>query len=375
MFSGLDISAGGDADDDGMDRLFDMIDSALFVRDRPAAPCSTGPASCSERSPTPSPTPSPTAASPATTSPSTRRTQRLCQHPRTVEEHGDTTCLDCGLVVGKVLQLEREWRFNSDPAVQRCQARKVASTRRLTTVSSRGYPDRVVELAENIYRLVNGDGILRGKSRKASELACVYHAHESFSIPISVDTLMADYAMDARLTNMGIKTVGLIYKKLTCGGATPDSSTASARMWIPSIMDRINADEVHHEPACQIFEKVKRVSHTVIAAHSRSLCAAVVFFYMHRANAQHHALSVQTAVKVMDARTQRGCAVTWASAVAPAPSATSDSAAVTAQLQDFATLVDVPHTTIAKLYREICAAFNQYTSGSFPSLGPFDHNF
>jgi hypothetical protein len=194
-----------------------------------------------------------------------------CKHSETAMEGTVQLCVDCGVELRRDISFEKEWRYYgnqdskyvSDP--NRCNARRATDKSIFKDVENMGFSDRVVYVANDIYKSVTNGRISRNNCRKSIVFACIFNAYKLLGDPQSGETLIKAFHIDRKKGLQGLKIVSLNTPKDTIMRTTYISPVNIIR----EIMDKFSASPEQIADVLRIYELVRDRS-------------SIVFFYIQR---------------------------------------------------------------------------------------------
>jgi transcription initiation factor TFIIIB Brf1 subunit/transcription initiation factor TFIIB len=196
-----------------------------------------------------------------------------CLHEH-VSDDGCGICLcdDCGVEIRK--QTSTQDKIN---ASDRCWApkKKVRSIRE--DIKGMGFPDPVINEAEEIFKTVTKESIFRVERRKAIIVACLFEAYRMLKIPITLETLLAKVPIGSGNITTGMKLVETQIKKYDT-----DRSRNTYNSPVDSILDIMsnwdkNSDTT--EEIIELYKKVENKSQVLNRSRSKSVAAGVIYYY------------------------------------------------------------------------------------------------
>ena len=209
-----------------------------------------------------------------------------CLHENTVVEGVNTVCTDCGMMMNKGLNFEKEWRYygmmdtkhSSDP--NRCNTRRPEDKTIYKDVEKLGFSDKIVSSANVIYEQVTQQRIYRGNTRKGIIFSCIFHAYKANDNPQSCERLIEIFEIDRKVALKGLKFVNL--------NAPKDSPfrnfQVSTEHLIQEIMQKFHATRGHVDEVLNIYNYIKDKSSLLNRSRPQSVACGLVRFYIARKN-------------------------------------------------------------------------------------------
>lgn len=210
-----------------------------------------------------------------------------CSHTSLIQENTFQICEECGMVMQKDIEYEKEWRYygmtdskhTSDP--NRCHARRVDEKGIYKDVEKLGFSDKIITMANQIYQQVTQGKIFRGNSRKGIIFACVFHSYKMNQTPQSCEHLMEVFHIDRKIALKGLKFVNL--------NAPKDSEFRKYQIQtehlIREIMMKFYAKESHVEEILQLYRKIHDKSMLLNRSRPKSVASGLVRYYILQRNA------------------------------------------------------------------------------------------
>ena len=146
-----------------------------------------------------------------------------CTHPEITNHEGVEFCDDCGLKLEEYLLNNEQYgivnainsatsgnNFPSNPG--RCHLRKDTDRNLYIDLESRGFPQRIIERANDYYKTIIEDKIFRAKNRLGIVFACVFYAYIDFDEPQTSNELAKRFDIDRKSMSSGLKTFSEVFK-------------------------------------------------------------------------------------------------------------------------------------------------------------------
>ena len=205
-----------------------------------------------------------------------------CPHSTLVSENGFTLCEDCGEIVSKEIQHEKEWRYygqadskhSSDP--NRVQARKNEEKGIFKDVQGMGFSDKIVDEANEIYSQVTKNEIKRGNSRKAIVFACIYQAYKLNNIPQDSDRLIKVFGLTRKAGLSGLKIVTLNAPK---GSKIHDVHITPVHL-IDGIMNKFDALPEQKEEVISLYHEVFNRDSRLNRSRPQSFSSGLIYYWI-----------------------------------------------------------------------------------------------
>lgn len=212
--------------------------------------------------------------------------EESCEHSDVVIEGMAKICSECGEVLGKEVNYEKEWRYygmmdtrhNSDP--NRCNIRKTDDKTIYKDVEKMGFSDKIIACANQLYEQVTQGKIFRGNTRKGIIFACIFHSYKLNNNPQSCEMLIDIFGIDRKVGLRGLKFVNL--------NAPKDSNFRNFQITtehlIKEIMNKFHANDLHVEEALLIYSIIKGKSSLLNRSRPQSVASGLVRYYIQRKN-------------------------------------------------------------------------------------------
>lgn len=216
------------------------------------------------------------------------KTVKICPHNNVVVDGNNNICEDCGEVLEKDLNYEKEWRYygmmdtrhTSDP--NRCNVRKSEDKTIYKDVEKMGFSDKIITCANNLYEQVTNHRIYRGNTRKGIIFACIFHAYKLNNNPQSCETLIEVFNIDRKIGLRGLKFVNLNAPK-DCNFRNYQITTEHL---IQETMAKFHATPSHIEEALVIYSLVKGKSSLLNRSRPQSVASGLVRYYIQQKNSE-----------------------------------------------------------------------------------------
>jgi transcription initiation factor TFIIIB Brf1 subunit/transcription initiation factor TFIIB len=207
-----------------------------------------------------------------------------CSHENVINEAGTFLCGDCGLELSKVLSYEKDWRYygsddtrkNSDP--NRCHIRKHEDKSIFKDVENLGFPEKVVNMANDIYLQVTKGKIYRGNSRKAIIFGCIFHSIKinNNGKPYTCDNLCDIFKLDRKIVLKGLKHVNLNAPK----SSDIRLKTATHIDLLDDYISKFNIPISEKEYIVEMYENLKNKSSMINRSRPQSVTSSLIYYYL-----------------------------------------------------------------------------------------------
>jgi transcription initiation factor TFIIIB Brf1 subunit/transcription initiation factor TFIIB len=216
----------------------------------------------------------------------TSKHEEKCKHTETITEGTNSICSDCGEVLDKDVNYDKEWRYygmmdtkhSSDP--NRCNIRKNEDKTIYKDVEKMGFSDRIITVANQLYEQVTQGNIYRGNTRKGIIFACIFHAYKLNQNPQSCEILIDIFGIDRKIGLRGLKFVNL--------NAPKDSNFRNYQITtehlIKEIMTKFHANDAHIDEALIMYSIIKDKSSILNRSRPQSVASGLVRYYIQKKN-------------------------------------------------------------------------------------------
>lgn len=204
-----------------------------------------------------------------------------CPHTNQLNESGTMLCIDCGLELSKIISYEKDWRYygsddtrkNSDP--NRCHIRKLEDKSIFKDVENFHFPEKIVNMANDIYTQVTNGKIYRGKSRKAIIFGCIYQSIKMNGKSHTCENLKDIFGLDRKTILKGLKHVNLKAPK-----TVQTKRIYNSNELIEEYMDKFVLDDVEQQEIIDCYSKIKNRSSMINRSRPQSVASSLIYFCM-----------------------------------------------------------------------------------------------
>lgn len=205
-----------------------------------------------------------------------------CLHKNILMENSHKICENCGMLMNKDLNFEKEWRFygmndskhQNDP--NRCHVRKIEDVSIFKDVDKLGFSEKIILYANNIYEEVTQKKIYRGNSRKGIIFACIFHAYKMNELPQSCESLIKVFGIERKIALKGLKYVNLNASK----NSIFRHHYISPEDLITEIMDKFYATNDQKIEILDIYKNIENKSSLLNRSRPSSVSAGLVRYYI-----------------------------------------------------------------------------------------------
>lgn len=226
-----------------------------------------------------------------------------CQHERSTTIDGSSVCLTCGEKVEEIL-LDNETRFygssdtrySSDPS--RHNKRKNEERSLYTDLEPLGFPQEIIERANDYYKIIIKDKIYRAGNRQSIVFACTYHAYSDVMEPRVPGELAKAFKLDKKGISNGLKTFSKVFRK------RPQKKYIDAMDLVPKLVSDLHIDKTLQKSCIddmkQIYAFVQSKSKTFNSSNPQSIAAGLVYYYLKLHSVQITRTDFSQVVKLTD---------------------------------------------------------------------------
>jgi transcription initiation factor TFIIIB Brf1 subunit/transcription initiation factor TFIIB len=207
-----------------------------------------------------------------------------CLHLNISTDYGMIECQDCGIEI-KPQEVKVPSPIDNRSVLDnnRCWAPKKKSRGIRDDLKGLGIPDPVINIADDIFKIVTEGGIYRDEKRKSIIVACLLEAYKISGIPMSLQTLQEKIPINNITT--GMKIVETKIKKYDV-----DRKRITHTSPVDSIRDILAKWENNTEVSgdiIQIYSTIEDQSSLINRSRAKSVAAGVIWYYViktHRNN-------------------------------------------------------------------------------------------
>jgi transcription initiation factor TFIIIB Brf1 subunit/transcription initiation factor TFIIB len=202
-----------------------------------------------------------------------------CKHEHTQTDCGRTECIDCGEEIKAVIDAESKMFASTDGRSMgdgnRCWAPKKKMKGIREDVKGLGFPEPIINVAEDIFKTVTAGNIFRVDKRKAIIVACLMEAYKIEKQEISLEFILKRISV-SNIT-VGTKIVETQIKKYDTKRSR--STYTSPEDSIKDILSQWDSDITVVDEVISLFRKVEDKSSLLNRSRAKSVAAAVVYYY------------------------------------------------------------------------------------------------
>lgn len=201
--------------------------------------------------------------------------QQICLHQQTMNMDGISVCISCGIQLEEEL-LEEQYYFGGNKGVPRHNNRKESERSLYSDLEIRGFPQKIIERADEYYKKIIENKIYRSKNRIAIVFACVFYAYIDYDQPQSAQELAKKFSLDRKGTSSGFKSFAQVFRN------NREKRHIDAMDLIPKILSDLGIQDqkVYVEDLYKIYNHSIRNSISIRTAIPQSVAAGMVYYYL-----------------------------------------------------------------------------------------------
>ena len=204
-----------------------------------------------------------------------------CQHSDIGNIDGCMICMKCGLKIDETLQDNEAKHYgmgNSCKDTSRHSHRKSEDRNLHGDLEPLGFPQDVIERANQYYIQIIDDKIYRAKNRKSIVFACTYKTYMDLGTPVGPNYLANIFSLDKKGVSNGLKLFSNVFRK------DITKKYIDAIDLVPKIISDLNIDRSYHKDCIddikKIYEAVKARSKIFNSSNPQSIAAGIVYYYL-----------------------------------------------------------------------------------------------
>lgn len=199
----------------------------------------------------------------------------ICQHIQTMNMDGTSVCMDCGIQLEEEL-LEEQYYFGGNKGVPRHNNRRESERSLYADLETRGFPQKIIERADEYYKKIIENKIYRSKNRLAIVFACVFRAYIDFDEPQSAVELAKRFSLDRKGTSSGFKSFAQVFRN------TREKRHINAMDLVPKILSDLGIQDqkVYIEDLLLIYNFAIKNSIPIRTAIPQSVASGMVYYYL-----------------------------------------------------------------------------------------------
>ena len=212
-----------------------------------------------------------------------------CRHTNVISDNSNTTCLDCGIMLGLTEShyIDKEWNWYPEKVsdTNRVQKRKTEYKNIFKDIDKFDIPNDIKTEANKIYFQIVKQKICRGNIRKALIYACILKSYKKHGKQYSYENLMKKFNITKKHCLKGIKMVAMYYKN-DDNDFTKDNDYQYIKPLhlIEDIMSQLDANEEQKTQVINLYKSVEDKSNTIKRSRPKSTACSVVFFWILKNN-------------------------------------------------------------------------------------------
>lgn len=205
-----------------------------------------------------------------------------CLHINTVKESDVILCNDCGLELFKMMLYEKDWAYKkgiNDTKIQdssRCFIRRSEDKTIYKDVENLGFPEKIINMANDIFDKVTKGKTYRGNSRKAIVFGCIFNSCKITGHPCSCDLLREIFSLDRKIVLKGLKYVNLNAPKMI------NSNYITPIELIGEYFRKHHLPDEYRLEVISLYNKTKDKSSVISRSRPQSIANSYIYYYLSR---------------------------------------------------------------------------------------------
>jgi transcription initiation factor TFIIIB Brf1 subunit/transcription initiation factor TFIIB len=199
-----------------------------------------------------------------------------CKHESISSLDGIKICEDCGLQFDEFLT-DNDQMYNENWANGRCHIRKDVERSLYPDLENKGFPQLIIEKANEHYQKIIGNKIYRAKNRVSIVFACTYNAYIDYQEPQSVDELAKKFNLDKKGISNGLKIFAHVFKN------SREKKHIKPLDLVPRILSNVGINEnqnIYINDLKRLYEFIEQNSTTIRTSIPQSVAAGLVYYYL-----------------------------------------------------------------------------------------------
>jgi hypothetical protein len=203
-----------------------------------------------------------------------------CLHLNTINESDIILCNDCGLELFKMMLYEKDWAYKkgiNDTKIQdssRCFIRRSEDKTIYKDVENLGFPEKIINMANDIFDKVTKGKTYRGNSRKAIVFGCIFNSCKITGHPCSCDLLREIFSLDRKIVLKGLKYVNLNAPKMI------NSNYITPIELIGEYFRKHHLPDEHRLEVISLYNKTKDKSSVITRSRPQSIANSYIYYYL-----------------------------------------------------------------------------------------------
>jgi transcription initiation factor TFIIIB Brf1 subunit/transcription initiation factor TFIIB len=201
-----------------------------------------------------------------------------CPHDDVIDDGGQKICCECGLVTD-VISFDAEWRYyganemrgSKDPA--RCFNAKISPRGIDSAVGGLPISEAVKKRAEQKYKKIVGEKIVRGLGRKAIVAACVLFAFRELGDIRTSDEVRVLFSLGKKQMSMGLTKYFEKFKEDRTKHIKPEHL-------IDRIMMLTGVPRSHKPKIIGLLRNVEKGSRVINRSSPQSVASSIIYLYL-----------------------------------------------------------------------------------------------
>lgn len=224
-----------------------------------------------------------------------------CEHKDTIISNGLEICLQCGIELEKVINMENEIHFYSgsdtktskDPS--RVYFRRVDTKNIYKDLEKYNLSLSIKEKTNKLYLQITNDKIYRGDIRIGLIFACVFNIYKDMNIVKTKDEINLIFNIKSKVITKGLK---MFSQLKALNGEKVVSKSIQTEDYINSVMEKFNSNKEHIDNVKKLYEKIKNKSSELNSSKPHSVCCALIYYYCKSLNKEMNIADFSKIVKL-----------------------------------------------------------------------------
>jgi transcription initiation factor TFIIIB Brf1 subunit/transcription initiation factor TFIIB len=206
-----------------------------------------------------------------------------CIHASVTNIDGSSICTMCGVKIDEAL-LDNETRYygasdtrySKDPS--RYNQRKTEERSLYSDLEPLGFPQEIIECANEYYKIIIKNKIYRAKNRLSIVFVCTYRAYEDMQEPRVPSELAQIFKLDKKGISNGFKTFSKVFRK------RPEKRYVDAIDLVPKLLSDLNIERSKQllcmDDIRTIYRFIKIKNPSFNSSNPQSIAAGLVYYYL-----------------------------------------------------------------------------------------------
>jgi transcription initiation factor TFIIIB Brf1 subunit/transcription initiation factor TFIIB len=201
-----------------------------------------------------------------------------CNHLQTTKNDcGTTICDECGLKLEDTL-IDNENKYYLASETRYSTKTNTGEKSLYTELEALGFPQQIIELADNYYKQIIQTKIYRSKNHNGIVFACVFNAYSDSLESKPAIELGAKFGLDRKKTTNGLKMFAKYFKH------RPEKKYIRPMDLIPQLLYKLKISDVERKVYMYdldlIYNYIYKSSQHIRTAIPSSAAAGLVYYYL-----------------------------------------------------------------------------------------------